>query len=347
MITFLEKTFGVKHTHPDFRFQSFLFSALLIISSGFAFFSYYNLVVAFYVPMLISNVIGLIFCMFGGYYLLVKKRPQIAAVILQTIVTVDSFILILIDGNEEFALAFAFLTPVLGIFLLGYRFGAALSAINFVCVVYFCFSQMDTWEPAPFLPVNLIHFSAIYFLILMVSVFYDSSRRKAYSMMEEANGQLQELATMDALTKIRNRRYLEDQLLSSKNNLFVAMIDVDDFKKVNDLFGHDKGDKVLIELAQQLKNNVGPNDIVGRWGGEEFVIIFSESDLTQLQKSLTKLNRNIAAHDFNVGRKITVSIGLSDHHASKHRDCLRQMDQALYEAKADGKNQFCIAISPT
>jgi diguanylate cyclase len=173
--------------------------------------------------------------------------------------------------------------------------------------------------------------------------FFDTSRRKAYQMMEESNCQLQELATTDVLTKLRNRRYVEDKLLNATGSHYITMLDVDDFKKVNDQFGHDQGDKVLIELADTLKNTVGSEDIVGRWGGEEFIIIFAETNLARLEKTLTQLNQRVANSKFAIERQITISIGLANHQASRHRDSLRAVDQALYNAKADGKNRFCTA----
>jgi diguanylate cyclase len=346
VISLLEQWFGTKRTHPDFRFRGFLFTALLFISTSFVFFIYYNLVIDYFPPMLIANSISLFFCVIGGHYLLVKKRPQVAAAILQLIVSIDTFVLILINGNEEFALVFAFLTPVMGVFLLGYRYGSMLSVVYFASVFYFCFTQMDTWQPEPFLPISLIHFSFIYLILLMVSFFYDTSRRKAYQMMEESNRQLQELATTDALTKLRNRRYVEDKLLNSTGSHYIAMLDVDDFKKVNDQFGHDQGDKVLIDLAHTLNKHLGPHDTVGRWGGEEFIIIFAESNLARLEETLTQLNQCVANTKFGIERQITISIGLANHHASRHRDSLRAVDQALYNAKADGKNRFCTASQP-
>lgn len=342
MLLLLEKWFGAQRTHPDFRFHGFLFSALILISLGFAFFSFYNAVIDFYPPMLIADLIGFFFCFVGGYYLLVKKRPKIAAIILQLIVTLITFVFILVDGNEEFALAFAFFTPVMGAFLLGYRFGSILSLINFAGIFYFCFTQMDTWQPAPFLPISLIHFTFVYLILLVVSFFYDSSRRKAYQMMEEMNRQLQELASTDVLTKLRNRRYIEDKLLNAMDNHYIAMVDVDDFKKVNDQFGHDQGDKVLIKLAQVLINNVDSQDVVGRWGGEEFIIVFAEQSLALLETRLKQLNHSIADTDFGIERLVTISIGLANHSASKHRESLRAVDYALYEAKADGKNTYNI-----
>ncbi|ETX12251.1 diguanylate cyclase [Marinomonas ushuaiensis DSM 15871] len=343
MIAFLENSLGIKSTDPRFRFRIFLFSVLLMFIPAFAFFSYYNYAVAFYPPLLVLQLICLLLSLVAGYFLVVKKRPKITAAILQTVITVDTLLVIFDGGNEEFVLAFAFLTPVIGVFILGGRLGGILSVINFACVFYFCLTHMDTWEPAPFLSIDLIHFTTIYVLILVVSIFYDSSRRRSYEMMEEANHQLKELATTDALTKLRNRRYIEDQLLNSNHSQYIAMIDVDDFKVVNDTYGHSEGDKVLLELGAILKKSIGKNDIVGRWGGEEFVLIFEHYDLDLVKENLALLNENVATHNFNLERKITVSIGLSDHQACNNRDSLRKVDQALYEAKAGGKNRFCIA----
>lgn len=172
MVSLLEKWFGTPRTHPDFRFRGFLFSALLFITTSFAFFIYYNLVIDYFPPMLIANSVSFFFSLIGGYYLLVKKRPQVAATILQLVVSIDTFILILVNGNEEFALVFAFMTPVMGVFLLGYRYGSILSLVYFAGVFYFCFTQMDTWQPEPFLPISLIHYSFIYLFVVVNGVIF-------------------------------------------------------------------------------------------------------------------------------------------------------------------------------
>ena len=136
---------------------------------------------------------------------------------------------------------------------------------------------------------------------------------------------------------------MEDNLLNATGNHYIAMLDVDDFKKVNDQFGHDQGDKVLIELAEVLINNVDSQDIVGRWGGEEFIIIFAEQSIARIEAMLKQLNHSIADTNFGIERQVTISIGFASHNSCKHRDSLRAVDQALYNSKANGKNTYSIA----
>ena len=128
------------------------------------------------------------------------------------------------------------------------------------------------------------------------------------------------------------------------------MIDVDNFKNINDTYGHNIGDKVIIILAQEMKSLTRNSDIVCRWGGEEFIILFPETSIegatniaTTIKESINKLNINIEKNKYI---NITISVGLSN---VKIKDNLLNLessianaDKALYEAKRTGKNKVCI-----
>ena len=165
------------------------------------------------------------------------------------------------------------------------------------------------------------------------------------------------LATLDHMTNLYNRRYFAEIsknifLISKRNKykLAIAMIDIDNFKNINDTYGHNIGDKVIIILAQEMKSLTRNSDIVCRWGGEEFIILFPETSIegatniaTTIKESINKLNINIEKNKYI---NITISIGLSK---VKIKDNLLNLessianaDKALYEAKRTGKNKVCI-----
>ena len=172
---------------------------------------------------------------------------------------------------------------------------------------------------------------------------------KSLFLIEET----QLLALTDGLTGLYNRRHatkrLEEEIARSRRNnkgLCVAMCDVDHFKAINDEFGHGAGDRVLQQIAKSLTEYVRRNDIVSRWGGEEFLVIFSEIKLTAARIVAERLRGRLANMPKVEGGpdQISVSIGLSMLRAGIDADALiEEADQALYRAKARGRNRVEVA----
>jgi two-component system cell cycle response regulator len=172
---------------------------------------------------------------------------------------------------------------------------------------------------------------------------------KSLFLIEET----QLLALTDGLTGLYNRRHatkrLEEEIARARRNnkgLCVAMCDVDHFKAINDEFGHGAGDRVLQQIATSLTEYVRRNDIVARWGGEEFLVIFSEIKLTAARIVAERLRGRLAnTPQVEDGpEQISVSIGLSMLRPGLDADTLiEQADQALYRAKARGRNRVEVA----
>ncbi|TMD03577.1 MAG: GGDEF domain-containing protein, partial [Chloroflexi bacterium] len=167
------------------------------------------------------------------------------------------------------------------------------------------------------------------------------------------NAELETVTRTDALTGIYNRRHLEERLqgvLSSARRhhepAAVLMIDVDHFKSINDSLGHAGGDAVLREVAERLRHRVRLEDVVGRWGGEEFLVLSAIADADAAAVLAERLRAAIADEPFEIegaGRiRVTVSIGCAAG-AGDAEALLRQADAALYEAKAQGRNRFIVA----
>jgi two-component system cell cycle response regulator len=172
---------------------------------------------------------------------------------------------------------------------------------------------------------------------------------KSLFLIEETR----QLALTDGLTGLYNRRHatkrLEEEIARAQRNnkgLCVAMCDVDHFKAINDEFGHGAGDRVLQQIATSLTEYVRRNDIVARWGGEEFLVIFSEIKLTAARIVAERLRGRLANTPQVEGgpESISVSIGLSMLRPGITADALiEQADQALYRAKARGRNRVEVA----
>lgn len=179
-----------------------------------------------------------------------------------------------------------------------------------------------------------------------VEVFIsDKSKADTYKEIED----LREMAMKDALTNLPNRRWTETFLANHMQNYHamdrefgVLMIDIDDFKGINDVYGHDTGDKVLKAIAKTMQNAFRRSDIVGRWGGEEFLAVLPGIDKMQLEKIAQKVRvliehsylRDIAKED-----KTTISLGAT---VVKEGDTietlLKRADIGLYASKQNGKN---------
>ena len=172
---------------------------------------------------------------------------------------------------------------------------------------------------------------------------------KSLFLVEET----QLLALTDGLTGLYNRRHaskrLEEEIARARRNntgLCVAMCDVDHFKAINDEFGHSAGDRVLQQIANSLMEYVRRNDIVSRWGGEEFLVIFSEIKLTAARIVAERLRGRLASTPQveDGPESISVSVGLAMLRQGVTADALiEQADQALYRAKARGRNRVEVA----
>ncbi len=158
------------------------------------------------------------------------------------------------------------------------------------------------------------------------------------------------MASYDSLTGIYNRRTILDILQreisrSSRegNSLSIAIIDLDDFKRINDTYGHATGDIVLREVAYLLQSNLRSYDYVGRIGGEEFLIIFSNLGREDASRVCERLRRTMERHRFEVEDErigITLSIGMSSWDGEMEMDALlKSADDACYRAKFSGKNR--------
>lgn len=170
---------------------------------------------------------------------------------------------------------------------------------------------------------------------------------RANQGLQVALGELDRLASTDTLTGVWNRRRLEeavrgemDRLIRHDQPLSLLALDVDFFKKINDLHGHGVGDRVLIDLASLLEATLRPSDSVTRWGGEEFVVLCPNTTLDTASRLAERLRHNVAGADFPHVGEITVSIGIAECLPGETwEQWFQRTDAALYRAKAGGRNQ--------
>lgn len=203
---------------------------------------------------------------------------------------------------------------------------------------------------------NLKKDGSYYWVDAIISpIFGKNGKLEGYSSIRQNitdKKRAQKLSITDSLTNIYNRIHLEESFKEElnrakryKTNFSIIMLDIDHFKDVNDNYGHDVGDEVLIDTVNILRQNIRATDILGRWGGEEFLIILPQTDILEAQQLAEKLRVAISNHNFSKIGKKTCSFGVSefkdDDETSKN--IVKRADNALYEAKNLGRN--CVVVS--
>jgi len=167
--------------------------------------------------------------------------------------------------------------------------------------------------------------------------------------LEEKTEQLERLASIDPLTEIYNRRkFIEvceielSRFARHHHEFAIFMLDIDNFKKINDTYGHDVGDVVIKKVADVIRHATRGSDYFGRWGGEEFIIMSPDSDVEGRKILADKIVNIINQHEFDDIGKVTISVGVTTVNETDKDldDIIKRADQGLYKAKEFGKNQY-------
>ncbi|WP_374315471.1 diguanylate cyclase [Aquabacterium sp.] len=190
-----------------------------------------------------------------------------------------------------------------------------------------------------------------------VSIYVSQVRARLIEQKEElahALAMLQDIASRDELTRLVNRRHMQervtqeaDRQLRSNEAFCLALIDLDHFKRINDLHGHAMGDMVLKEFARLALEGCRKTDVLARWGGEEFLMLMPAETLDGAQAALQRirehLDTSMALSPGLSGLQVTFSAGLTDHPAGEPlHETLERADRALYTAKEGGRNRTVV-----
>lgn len=191
-------------------------------------------------------------------------------------------------------------------------------------------------------------------ILLLLTMVFDSAKMSAQNHIMEKNkeianknAELERLSITDNLTQLFNRNKINDVfsyeiLQTSRHNkdLSLILMDIDHFKTVNDTYGHLVGDKLLIEISNVLKNSARLTDTIGRWGGEEFIIIAPNTNRVGIYNLAEKIRINIENHNYSDVGKNTCSFGVSTYASGDTEfDMIKRADKALYNSKNMGRNK--------
>lgn len=182
------------------------------------------------------------------------------------------------------------------------------------------------------------------FLLIALAVMY------RYYELSKYNKKLLYLSQTDILTKLYNRTKIDQELniqmeraKRTQGHFAVLLLDIDFFKKVNDTFGHPVGDAVLIQLANIATESIRSYDIIGRWGGEEFLVLCPESSVEDVQQVAQRIRKNIKNAHFPTNETLTISIGIGIMTLEDTPHTLiSRADKALYRAKDEGRDRVIL-----
>ena len=192
--------------------------------------------------------------------------------------------------------------------------------------------------------IQIVILIIIIFVSIITALIYRSNIK-----LNALNKELRKLSQTDKLTSLYNRVKLDFILekeikFSQRYNsaLTLAIVDIDLFKNINDTYGHTIGDIILKEFANILSKNIRETDYVGRWGGEEFLLIFTHTQSQNAQIIAENLRKIIEQYDFSNKIKLTASFGIYECKDQNPTKCLSKADKALYEAKNSSRN--CVRV---
>lgn len=198
--------------------------------------------------------------------------------------------------------------------------------------------------------ISLYSICACFTIILYAAVSSRLSAAVSRQELQDENRSLTTLANYDQLTGLLSRyAFLERMKKYSDTSTVLALSDIDDFKVVNDTWGHSCGDKVLSEAAELVRSFLGAEVDVCRWGGEEFVYLFQNTSMEEVLRKLQRLCDSVAEHSFcheDINIKVTMTIGVSPlQEGASPEETVALADKQMYRGKTNGKN--CVVSDKT
>jgi len=269
--------------------------------------------------------------------------------IISVMFTVFYFYLLITGGENGSGIFWLYGYPLLAFAILGMHYGTLLMAA--ILSVTACVLFIPDWLGIDLVyPMNTrIRFIGSIVFVTLMAYTMERARVIASQSHQRASDALKELARTDELTGLLNRRGMSERVsqelirsVRDDQEMSVVLCDVDFFKKVNDQYGHDVGDQVLIRLADKLQATVRGSDSVGRWGGEEFLILLPNTSVEKAYQLVERIRLSIARQDYQfhgANFNISISCGLASTKFSRDmRTLLKAADISLYEAKEQGRN---------
>ena len=254
-------------------------------------------------------------------------------------------------GQNRTGILWHYVYPVTIFYLAGLRWGliavASLIGIDVFLMTYESFPFSHTHYPLEF----KIRFIATMMVVSTFGALLEHSREKAQRKLARMAKTFHLASQLDDLTGLANRRAIKEKLedettvaADGKKDFMIILCDIDDFKKVNDRYGHNVGDQVLKHLSRHFQRLLRKHDVVSRWGGEEFLFLLPNTNpregIAVAERIREEVERSPFRLDGDVEIRVTVSCGISNWNAHQNLDALiNAADAKLYQAKQDGRNR--------
>ncbi len=242
-----------------------------------------------------------------------------------------------------------FVFPLVALFILRLWAGVLAVISLLILTLALTLSGYFNLHPTMYSQVFLERFFAVYLTVSAIAFFYAYARTSAQLLTDSLNRNYQNLANTDDLTRLPNRRRMTEMLYQEvgrtrRNNgtFSIIIFDIDDFKKVNDVYGHDAGDVILMAVPDIIRNVLRSQDVCSRWGGEEFLVLLPDTATSGARQVAERLRKAFEQYRILYGElimSVTVSLGVCEYRSAANlEDCIKQADKNLYKAKASGRN---------
>ncbi len=345
------------HTHLDDEPKRLLLKVCLYISFLMLFF--FSILHAFIYQDVSDKlfILELFTCLITLYAIYSLKRnptPNNTNKIALISTLVFAFFLLFfasLNQNQSYGLVWTFFFPIFAIIINGPKSGLRYTLVFLTVLLIMAYNGIGHWQAGIWDEMSFIRLTASLLILTFIVYINEVSLVNAKARAQMALEEQQTLSTIDELTKIFNRRHINKALYDAiqyaerhNSNLVITLFDIDDFKQINDQYGHLIGDKVLSEMTQEIKKIIRTTDVFGRWGGEEFLILLPQESIESASQVCEKIREYIQEITFSeCSIQITCSFGIAQFkHGMTPEVLIDQADQALYIAKKSGKNQVAI-----
>ena len=326
-------------------------SAILITMAAMVLFVVYHLYNRRYLVVALDGI-GFFLCLVILIYLRRTAKAGMAYLVICGFYMVMFSITTSLGRTDISYFLWSFILPVACFSLLGATKGAVVAMLYLFISLFLMTAPETVMSSKPYAPSVVSRYCIIYLIITLASYYYESSQKVMFQRLQQEKNKYERDSKLDHLTEIFNRREMiarmeieQKRQLRHGNPFMLILGDIDNFKSVNDTFGHEQGDHVLKRIARIMKDQIRGIDCISRWGGEEFLIMLVETNLDDGQKVAERIRKSIEETVFEFRDSkitVTVTLGLSAHQGANDTidSCIRRADQALYQGKKQGKNQI-------
>ena len=304
--------------------------------------------------ILLSSILFIVsFVYFISCYICTKLNKLVlsSAIVLYSLYCL-MFYLIYSGGVDNTGPLWIFIVAPVSLFIHGLKRGLIDIAVFVIVISTIMFIPTNVMTHAIYSPEYKLRLIYSFLTVTFLSGLYEYSRDQFYKHTVELSKKYQQLAHIDSLTQLSNRRdaliilnYEKSKIVRNNEPFSIILCDIDFFKKINDQYGHNAGDMVLIELAKLFSQNIREQDSISRWGGEEFLFILPQTSALNAVTIAQKIQEKIREHIIYYDKReimITVSMGIEEFSQNKSIDeVVNSADKYLYQAKNSGRNKIC------